>query len=269
MKELCLFMSYQTKAEVFLSAFFLTLLVYMIIVFWIKQKHKKTISIFMLKRKNLLCGITYLVTVGYMAAGCLVLKILDNVLVYLGVMILAALAVNYLFILGYGVKKLKDLEFSDVTDTYSEITDYCELADRITGYISDFVSFLSCIDEDEIGGYSFELFNNTWSDMIQDYLKERINKLEYIRQNKDKKVLFNYIRNLCIDMWYEDEQIKAFVEELCLGNEVILDASKRLIPITSKRFSCIIYIEANETTKQILDIDRNFIVNTYNIFSLL
>lgn len=269
MNETIKFFTVQTKLELFMAAYFLTLLAYMILVFMLKQKNKKSLSIFMLKRKNLLCGITYLILVFYLAAGCLVLKIINNILVYSGIMALAALAVNYLYVLGYGVKKIKDLEFSDIYDTYDEIVDYCSLADNITCHLTNFVSYLSCVEEDEINEYSFEQFNETWESLIQDYLKERIEKLDYLLLNKDKKVLFNYVKNLCVDLWYEDEQINRFVESLMNGEEVILDAGKRLIPISSKRFSCLVFVQAKENSKRVEDIDRNFIVNTYCIMSLL
>lgn len=267
-KALVNFFMYQTKVELLMCSFFLTLLVYMVIVFVLKQKNKKVLGIYMLKRKTLFCGITYLILITYLVIGCLVLKIVENIVVYLGCMLVAAIAVNLLFILGYGVKKVKDIEFADAVDVYDEIIEYTAINDLITDEMSSYVTYLGCVDEDEINNMDFKAFTSHWLACITEYLDQRIKEIDYIELNKNRIVLFNYVSNIVsrYKLWYDKTNVDAFVTQLLKNEEVILTDSSRIIPIASKRFNCLVYVVGN---KRIEDCDRSFIVNTYCTMALL
>jgi hypothetical protein len=222
----------------------------------------------MLKHRDTFCGITYIILGIYLVAGCMVMTVIQNILIYLGCMFATAIAVNYLFILNYGLKKFKDFEFSDVSDAYEEIVEYCSANDSITEYLTSYISYLSCIDEDEINSKNFRVFTTNWLSCIKDYLDDRIKTIDYIEMVENKKILFNYVKDKVSkeSLWYINDNINDFVEKLLNKEEVVLTKCSRIIPISSKRFTCLIYVEGNASIE---DFDRNFMVNTYCIMSLL
>lgn len=262
------FLLYQTKVELVITSYLLTLLIYMLVVFILKRRHHKSLGIYMLKRRDMFSAITYIILGTYLVAACLVKAVIENIHIYLGIMFLAALAVNYLYVMGYSFKKFKDFEFSDVSDAYDEIVDYCSANDSITDYMTSYVKYLGCVDEDEVNGMKFRDFTKNWLSCIKDYLDERIKTIDYIEMVKDKKILYQYIKDKVSkeSLWYINDNIDDFVEKLLYNEEVVLTNGSRIIPIASKRFTCLVYVVGNGSIE---DIDRNFMVNTYCIMSLL
>lgn len=262
------FFMYQSPIEHLMFMYFLSLLIYMFIVFVIKRKHKKSIGFFMFKYKDILCSITYLILGVFIVISCLTKKVIDNIFVYLGCMLAAAVVVNYLFILSYGIKKIKDIEFSEVADAYDDIIKYSDVNDKINEYISTFICYIKCVDEDKISDLNFRKFTCKWISFISDYLEKRIKQIDYIELNTDKSILKNYVRNIVSTekLWYSERNINDFAEKLLNGKEVILTENSRIIPIEAKRFKCLVYVIGNDTIE---DVDRNFIVNTYCIMCLL
>lgn len=268
MREIIRFFSTQSQVEKVLVFYFLTLLVYMVVVFVLKILHKKTLGVFMLKYKDIFSSITYGILCVYLIMGCMVWQVVNNLLIYLGGMLAAAIIVNYLFILGYNLKKFKDFEFSAVTDTYAEITEYCETSDRIMKNMADFVSYIHCLDEDDISDMNFEAFCSNWVSCIQDYLNDRISSIEYDLLVKNKAKILNYIKdkNEKECLWHSDTILDRFADKLLEGEEVVLTNNIRIIPILSKRYTCYIYVKGNSDIK---DFDKYFLVNTFSILSLL
>lgn len=272
MENIITFFQSQTKLELLFMTYFLTLLVYMAVVFFIKHRHRRNLLKFLLKYKDALCGITYLILAAYMVVGCLVIKVVENLIVYLGCMLMAAIVVNFLYILGYGIKKYKDIEFDSVniTEAYSETVKTIEMNDLISEWMSEFVSYMSVVDDDEneenISSLSFRDFTCTWLSYIHKYLDTRMKMIDYLELIQDKEILFNYVKQAATKLWYKDEDFTEFVEMLVRGQEVVLTDNSRLIPIISKRYACLLHVVGNEV---VTDTDRAFLINTYSIMSLL
>lgn len=268
MKAIIQFLINQAQVELVLMSYFVTLLIYMLIVFVLKKKNKKSLSIYLLKHKDTFYTITYAIFLIYVVAGCTVYHMVDNIVVYFGTMLVAAVLLNYLFILGYGLKKIKDVEFSEVTDTYNTLIEYTEISDELIVYMTDFINYIGCLDEDEISDLDFYSFCVKWIEFIQDYIKKRIKSYEYDSSRLDIESLANYIRekNSVHKLWYTDKAIKKFAEQLHNGEEVVLASNIRIIPLASKRFRGFVFVEGK---KDLLDCDKFFLLNTFNILSLL
>lgn len=268
MKEAFQFLNGQAQVELVLMSYFITLLIYMLIVFVLKKKNKKSLSIYLLKHKDTFCTITYVVFLFYVVAGCTVRYIVDNIVVYFGTMLVAAVLLNYLFILGYGLKRFKDIEFSAVTDIYDTLIEYTENSDKLVAYMTEFVNYIGCLDEDQISDLDFNSFCLRWIEFIQDYIRARIKSYEYDSSRLDVESLTNYIRekNSVHKLWYTEKAIKKFGENIYNGEEVVLASNIRIIPLSSKRFRGFVFVEGE---KDLLDYDKFFLLNTFNILSLL
>lgn len=268
MKELARFFKTQTNVEIVMMFYFFTLLVYVVSVFIIKYKHRNSIGIFMLKNKGLLCKITYVILCAYMVAGCTVYKIVDNILVYFGVMSAAVIVVNYLCILNYNISKYKGIEFTTVEQDILEIASYCKINDNILAFMNDFISYIGCQEEDEINDLDFAAFGKHWLSILQEYIKDRIQDIDYNILPDDKKSLYSFVKNKCVleGLWYNDSSIYRFVDLILNGEEAILTHNIRIVPIYSKRFECYIYVKGK---KELKDIDISFLIDTFKIMSLL
>lgn len=257
------FLLYQKPIELFLALFYLTLLVHMVIITVVKFFNR----VFMLKHKNMFCKITYVILILYLITGSMVLRIVTNPVTYMGCMFMSVMIVNYLFILGFGIKKFKDIEFTETMDSLQEVVDDGIVHDKITGYLNEFVHCVNVLDEDELD-LSFEGFTKFWIACISDYLDDRIKYFDYIEIGTDEEIIKRYIKNLVKkdNLWYKETDITKFVKDIMNNEQIILAEDCRIIPITTKRYRCLVYIVGHETLS---DYDFSFITESYTILSLL
>jgi len=249
----------QDRAELVLMTFFTSLLLYMLVVFFLKNKNKRTMRIYLLKNKDVFCTITYAIFLIHAAVGCLVSRIVDNIVVYFGTMLAATVIVNNLFILGYGLKRIKDIEFQEVSDTYRTLIDYTEACDMIASVMAKFIEEIK--NEEE---FIFNDFYEFWIYKIEKYLDMRIRFFEYFEVNHELNhidLISCYVKEKVknYNLWHDNKAIKKMAEDLFLQKGVTLASNVRIIPLKSDAY---IFIEGKGN---LTDHDYLFLRNTFSV----
>lgn len=256
------FFSKQNNEELLLSGYFFALLLYVVIIFFLKRKNKKKIAMYMLKYRDIFLSITYIILGIFLVIGCLIYNIHQSLATYFGVMLAGAAAINYTYIIG--VKKYKDVEF-DIERTYENIIRNSEYKDYIMEVMSDCIDSMQCLS-DYIQVTSIYSFIQEWLNIIDEYVINTIKSIDYALIS-DKKIIINFIKNKVEseDLWYTSKEIEVFADNLLNYKEVILSESSRIIPICTKQYNFVLYIEGKD---KIIDWDRIFLINTCTVFSI-
>lgn len=262
-------LQYQSKIELYMASFFLVIFIYLCIVFLLKSAYKGLPGTFLLKYRSLLCNITYLIVILYLMIGCFIRDFIDRMSVYIIILSITSVVVNYLCIQERGIKKFKDVEFESL-DNYYEVLNYLELNDMITEGLTDYCSYVTTLDDEDLPA-SYSEFTYFWLETIADYLNMRIKKIDFQQYKPDDNFLLEYFNNIlrAENTWFSKKfSLNEYVKKIKSCESIQPTKNSIILRVDTKKFSTLLYIEAMNDLELCYN-DICYIVNTYKILSLV
>ncbi|MGB8456045.1 MAG: hypothetical protein WCD89_27495 [Anaerocolumna sp.] len=250
----------QTHSELVMFFYFLSMLIFMIILFALKGRDKNIIN----KKKFLFQAITFIITMAFIIISSLVSDMMQPVFWYQIAIGITSLIIYTLCINNLNISKVAGIEFGESSETYKQLITYSELADKVSACMTDFTSIITSDIINQLKYCNNEDLTKIWAYAINSYIKTgKLLEINfYFELSPD--ILKNYITNIVSEkkLWYNKSEINEFVNDIQNNKVVKLQTTLYLIPVDD----VLIYIKSKRSFEKV---DVEFIINTFRTINLL
>lgn len=256
----------QSYIELVTALYFITILIFYIVVSIIEHKSRR---IYYLKRRKKFVYASFIVTSIPVIISCFVKDMVTPFFTYQITMYAVSLVIDYILIFGVTIVKFKDYEIKDdVTSHINLLSESVCISGQVSTEIRTFTKLLLKLSPKEIGTlrkYSIENLNIYWMEYIASYVKKNKVKLEILDFEKNKAG--KYINeNQLLDivrtdvLWYNKNNYNKLINNIRNQTYTKISNEMYVIPLLTNHYNSVLIVRPN---RELHDIEITYFFVTY------
>lgn len=256
----------QSYIELVTALYFITILIFYIVVSIIEHKSRR---IYYLKRRKKFVYASFIVTSVPVIISCFVKEMITPFFTYQITMFAISLVINYILIFGVTIVKFKDYEIKDdVTSHINLLSESVYVSGQVSTEIRTFSKLLLKLSKKEIDTlrkYSIECFNIYWMEYIASYVKKNKVKLEILDFEKNKagkyineKQLLDIVRTDVL--WYNKNNYNKLLNNIRNQTYTKISNEMYVIPLLTNHYNSVLIVRPN---RELHDIEITYFFVTY------